>query len=194
MLLHGDEFGRSQKGNNNVYCQDNETSWLDWASADQQLADYVAGLIRLRREHPIFRRRRFFSGLPVRGTNLRDIGWFTPAGEQMTDADWHAGFAKSLGVFLNGEGIPGPDLRGERVVDDSFLLLFNADQEPVVFTLPGARCGESWQVEIDTATPALSQTDGTAPILVAGSTVSVAGRSLLALRQARPGSSDSRKA
>ena len=194
MLQHGDEFGRSQRGNNNVYCQDNETSWLDWVKADRELADYVAGLIRLRREHPIFRRRRFFSGLPVRGTNLTDIGWFTPAGKQMTDADWHAGFAKSLGVFLNGEGIPGPDLRGERVVDDSFLLLFNADQEPVVFTLPGARCGESWQVEIDTATPALSQTDGTAPILVAGSTVSVAGRSLLALRQARPGSSDSRKA
>jgi isoamylase len=193
MLLHGDEFGRTQNGNNNVYCQDNETSWLDWVTADRQLADYVAGLIRLRREHSIFRRRRFFSGQPVRGTDLIDIGWFTPAGKQMTDEDWHAGFAKSMGVFLNGEGIPGPNRRGERVIDDSFLLLFNADSEPAVFTLPGAQCGEGWQVEIDSAKPAPSQGDGTAPFLAAGATLSVAGRSLLALRQARPARSDSDK-
>ena len=185
MLLHGDEFGRSQKGNNNVYCQDNEISWLDWVNADRQLADFVARLIQLRRDHPIFRRRRFFSGRPVRGTDLIDIGWFTPAGKQMTDEDWHAGFAKSLAVFLNGEGIPEPNGQGQRIIDDSFLLLFNAHSEPVIFTLPGARCGLSWEVAIYTAEPP-QLGEETPSTLQADATVSVAARSLLALRRAQP--------
>jgi isoamylase len=155
MLLGGDEFGRSQNGNNNAYCQDNEISWFRWDEADEDLLAFSRDLLRLRHEHPVFRRRRWFQGRPLHGAETTDIGWLTPEGDQMDDEDWDAGFARSLQVFLNGRGIASPDDRGNKVVDNSFLVLFNAHHEPLPFTLPPEAWGARWQVVIDTdrATP-----------------------------------------
>ncbi|OCB22933.1 glycogen debranching protein GlgX, partial [Mycobacterium intracellulare] len=161
MICHGDELGRTQNGNNNGYCQDNELTWIDWANADAGLLEFTRTVSALRAEHPVFRRRRFFSGKPVgrRGQGgLPDIAWFTPDGTEMSDEDWGAGFAKSVAVFLNGHGIPGRDERGQRVLDDSFLLCFNAHHEPIEFTLPPKEFGGAWQVVVytgpDETTPA----------------------------------------
>ena len=148
MLLAGDELGRSQKGNNNAYCQDNEISWIDWSAIDEGLLAYARWLIAFRRRHPIFRRRRWFQGRPIRG-NV-DIGWFKPDGEAMTDQDWDVGHARSLGAYLNGKAIPSKDERGRQVVDESFALLFNAHSESVDWVIPG-EFGESWRVVLDTA-------------------------------------------
>jgi isoamylase len=155
MLLAGDELGRSQGGNNNAYCQDNEISWVDWQRAEHfsDLTSFVARLTRLRREHPAFRRRRFFQGSPVRGTNLEDIAWLDPDGHAMTDQEWTAGHAGALMVFLNGDGIPEPDRHGRRIQDDSFLLLVNPGSQERWFTLPGATYGRTWVTELDTADP-----------------------------------------
>ncbi|MEU5879415.1 glycogen debranching protein GlgX [Spirillospora sp. NPDC047279] len=152
MLSHGDELGRTQRGNNNAYCQDNETAWVDWSAVDEGDLAFVQALSRLRREHPIFRRRRFFTGGPGDG-GPADIAWLTPAGVPMTDHDWTVGFAKSLGVFLNGEAISEPDPRGRRITDDSFLLLINAHAEYVEFALPGPEYGERWEYSLDTSAP-----------------------------------------
>ena len=156
MLLAGDEMGRTQRGNNNAYCQDNEISWLDWASRaedDQALYNYLSTLIKLRAEQAIFRRRRFFRGQAIRGGRQRlgDIAWFTLAGEEMTEGDWDAGFAKSLTVFLNGWAISEPDRRGERIADDSFLLLFNASEEDLRFVIPPRHYAPKWSKVLDTA-------------------------------------------
>jgi isoamylase len=155
MLLGGDEFGRSQHGNNNAYCQDTEISWFRWDEADEDLLAFSRDLLRLRHEHPVFRRRRWFQGRPLHGAETTDIGWLTPEGVEMDDEDWEAGFARSLQVFLNGRGIASPDDRGNKVIDDSFLVLFNAHHEPLPFTLPPEAWGARWQVVIDTdrATP-----------------------------------------
>ncbi|MGH9311379.1 MAG: glycogen debranching enzyme, partial [Vicinamibacterales bacterium] len=149
-LLGGDEAGRTQRGNNNAYCQDNEISWYDWDNADQDLLQFTRRLIRLRHRHPVFCRRRWFQGRPIHGTNVSDIGWFTPAGSEMSEEDWQAGFAKSLGVFLNGRAIPTPNERGERVLDESFYAMFNASHEPIEFTLPEAKWGDKWVELLET--------------------------------------------
>ena len=182
MLLGGDEFGRSQKGNNNGYCQDNEISWFAWESADKELLEFTRRLIRLRKEHPVFHRRRWFQGRPIHGEKITDIGWFTPDGVQMAEEQWGEGFAKALGVFLNGEGIDSPDLRGERVVDDSFCVLFNAHYEPIQFVLPKKEWGESWTVVLDT-NQALAENHE--PVYKAGTEVTVGSRSLQVLRCVR---------
>src|SRR5690554_441009 len=116
MLLAGDELGRTQRGNNNAYCQDNEVSWVDWETKDDELLRYTRALIRLRAAHPVFRRATHFAGTPVPGSDAPDVAWFTPEGRPMTDDDWHQGFARSLTVFLNGEGITDRGPRGERIV------------------------------------------------------------------------------
>ena len=151
MLVGGDEAGRTQQGNNNAYCQDSDLSWFDWQSMDEGLCSFVARVIRFRKSHPNFQRRRWFLGRAVRG--ISDIDWFTPAGERMTDADWQAGYARTVGVFLNGKAIPTPDDRGEPIVDDSFYMIFNAHYEPMTFTLPGAQWGSRWERIIDTDQP-----------------------------------------
>ncbi|MGE5813666.1 MAG: glycogen debranching protein GlgX [Acidobacteriota bacterium] len=151
MLLGGDELGRTQGGNNNAYCQDNEISWYDWEHADRALLEFVSALIKFRHKHAVFRRRRWFQGRAIRGSEVSDIGWFTPGGQEMSENDWRQGFAKSLGVFLNGQGIPTSDYRGERVVDDSFYVLFNAHSEAIDFVLPDGAWGERWSVVLDTA-------------------------------------------
>ncbi|MDQ4020410.1 MAG: glycogen debranching protein GlgX [Actinomycetota bacterium] len=153
MLLHGDELGRTQQGNNNVYCQDNELSWVDWSAVDQELFTFTAGLIALRRDHPVFRRRRFFAGCPIRGGDeLGDIAWFTESGEKMIEQDWEVEICQCLTVFLNGEGIPDADGRGQRVTDNSFLLCFNTHHEDTIVQLPGNDYGQQWTVVLDTAT------------------------------------------
>jgi glycogen operon protein len=152
MLLGGDEMGRSQQGNNNAYCQDNELSWYDWNNQEEDLLAFARRLIAFRKAHPVFSRRRWFQGRAVRGTKrLQDIGWFTPDGEEMTDQDWNQSFAKSLGVFLNGEAIMSPDMFGEKVVDDTFYLLFNAHFEPIQFVLPSSQWAHHWIQILDTA-------------------------------------------
>jgi glycogen operon protein len=153
MLLHGDELGRSQNGNNNGYCQDGPLTWIDWDDVDEGLLEFTKLVTRLRTEHPTFRRRRFFSGRPVRGEGdpVPDIAWLTPAGELMTEEDWEAGFAKSLATYLNGHGIRSMDERGEPVTDDCYYLAFNAWHEPIEFTLPSADYAPNWRLVLDTA-------------------------------------------
>ncbi|GGX61459.1 glycogen debranching protein GlgX [Streptomyces hiroshimensis] len=189
MLSHGDEFARSQRGNNNAYCQDNDVSWVHWphpgdassARARRMLA-FTRAMVWLRRDHPVFRRRRFFHGRPVQGTHddLSDIAWFTHEGEEMRDSDWQAAQAKSLTVFLNGGAISEPGPRGEPVVDDSFLLMFNAHDKPLEFVVPVDH-GRLWQVVVDTAGPEGVATDG--PKIRAGDRLTLADRSLAVLQR-----------
>ncbi|MBK8591471.1 MAG: glycogen debranching protein GlgX [Sandaracinaceae bacterium] len=150
MLLAGDEFGRTQQGNNNAYCQDNALSWVDWAKKDAELEEFCRRLIRLRRRHPIFRRRRWFEGVQVHSSDLSDIGWFKPDGGPMSEHDWQVAFARSLGVFLNGEALPAPGPRGERLTDDSFYLFFNAGSAPVSYVIPQELGEPDWQLVLDT--------------------------------------------
>ncbi|MGI8679534.1 MAG: glycogen debranching protein GlgX [Jatrophihabitans sp.] len=181
MLCHGDELGRTQQGNNNGYCQDNELTWIDWTSMDVDLLVFTRQVADLRREHPIFRRRRFFDGRPTRrGDQMADITWFTPDGTVMTEEDWDSGFGKSIAVFLNGQGIPDRDSRGERVADDSFLLCFSAHHEEIEFTVPGDDYGSSWSVVIDTFGP---DPDPDERIVKAGDHVAVGARSLVVLQR-----------
>jgi isoamylase len=155
MLAHGDELGRTQHGNNNVYCQDNETSWVNWELDKEQdgLLEFTRRLVQLRSEHPVFRRRRFFAGTANHGgeSALGDIAWFTPRGDHMSEEDWANGYAKSLMVFFNGMAIPESDPRGGPTVDDSFLVIFNGHHEAIKFTLPAKAYGRAWTVLVDTA-------------------------------------------
>ncbi len=152
MLLGGDEVGRTQQGNNNAYCQDNEISYYDWSLRDENLEmlGYTRKLMEFRKSHPNFRRRKWFEGRAVWGSGLSDIGWFNPDGTEMTEDQWQDDYAKTIGVFLNGEEIPSPGPQGERIDDDSFLILFNAHSEAMSFTIPTGDWGESWEVVIDT--------------------------------------------
>jgi len=150
MLLGGDELGRTQRGNNNAWCQDNEISWFDWDAADADMLEYVRRLIRLRREHPVFRRSTFLTGLSSQGSRLPDAWWFRPDGRRMTQRDWQRHDLHTLGVFLNGREITERTVHGDEIVDDSFLLLFNASPETVEFTLPSRRFGSTWHVELAT--------------------------------------------
>ncbi|MFC5753314.1 glycogen debranching enzyme, partial [Actinomadura rugatobispora] len=199
MLSHGDEIGRTQRGNNNAYCQDDELSWVDWDGLLQEhfpLLDFVQRLSRLRREHPVFRRRRFFQGRagpgrtrrgPARAgrddgpVDLPDLLWFSPDGREMAEADWSAGFNKSFSIFLNGDAISEPGRRGERIRDDSFLLLFNAHDGDLRFVPPPAVYGGLWSKVIDTADPLLAEAES--PVVKAGESVLMEARSLQVLRR-----------
>ena len=154
MILHGDELGRTQRGNNNTYAQDSEISWVHWDAADAPLTEFVAALTRLRKDHPTFRRKSFFDGRPVKrgaGEPLADIVWLTPGGEEMEPENWDSGFGRAIGVFLNGNGIQGRDLRGQRITDLNFAIFFNAGDDPVDFTLPSEEFSGSWEIVIDTS-------------------------------------------
>jgi glycogen operon protein len=179
MMLGGDELGRTQGGNNNAWCQDSEISWYDWDDIDEPLLEFTRRLLAIRAEHPVFRRRQFLSGTEEEGSGLPDVWWFRPDGEAMADRDWEAG-GNQLGMFLNGEEIETPDSRGRRVVDDSFVLLFNAGGQDREFTLPSERYGEAWTLELRTDVP---EGDGEEPPIGPGTTVNVVSRSLVLLRR-----------
>jgi glycogen operon protein len=176
MLLAGDEIGRTQGGNNNAYCQDNPTSWIDWGNPDRDLLDFVQFLIWFQRSHPVFRRRRWFQGRPIRGKHLADIGWFTPSGNELSEQDWQTAYAKSVGVFLNGMAIPSPGPKGEPVTDDNFFLLFNAHWESIEFVLP-QKWGSRWEKVLDTAHKCQTSTTYSS-----GESVQVLERSIVVLR------------
>ena len=178
MVLAGDEIGRTQCGNNNAYCQDNEISWLDWEHADREFLDFCQRLIGFYRQHPVFRRRQWFQGRAIRG--VADITWLRPDGSPMSDEDWGQGFAKALMVVLNGAAIPSPDARGAPIVDDSFCLLFNADHKDLDFHLPPPALGRAWTQVCDTTTTAWL--DATAE-LVAATELHMQSRSLRVLRR-----------
>ncbi|MET4781414.1 glycogen debranching protein GlgX [Glaciihabitans sp. UYNi722] len=180
MILHGDELGRTQQGNNNTYAQDSEISWVHWDSADVPLSDFVAAITRLRKEHPTFRRKRFFDGRPVRrgeGEPLPDIVWLTPTGVEMEPENWDSSFGRSIGVFLNGNGIQGRDSRGQSITDVNFAIFFNAHDDSVDFTLPSAEYSSAWEIVVDTAG---AEADS-AP-RKAGEVVPVEAKSLVVLR------------
>jgi isoamylase len=188
MLLGGDEIGRTQQGNNNGYCQDNEISWYDWQNVDKDLLQFTRRLIAFRNRHPVFWRRRWFQGRAIHGTKVSDIGWFTPGGTEMSDEDWRAGFAKSLGVFLNGRAIPSPNERGEPIVDDSFYFMFNSHQEQLEFTLADAKWAERWTRVLDTAEDKdlLSEQETGPDEIKAGDKIQVQPWSLVVLRSVTP--------
>jgi glycogen operon protein len=175
MILGGDEFGRTQGGNNNAYCQDSEISWYDWNAVDESLLEFTRHLIQIHASHPVFRRRRWFQGRPLhsRGAGVSDIAWFRPDGQEMSGDDWQQDFARSFGVFLNGGALPELDEDGRSIEDDSFLLIFNAHHDPIEFTIPGPSFGRSWDVAVDT------NVSGSNQALAAGSTLMVTGRSLI---------------
>ncbi|WP_260609684.1 glycogen debranching protein GlgX [Streptomyces sp. WAC06614] len=183
MLVAGDEFGRTQGGNNNAYCQDNPTGWVDWSLTEEpawrELFALTRRLLRLRREHPVLRRRAFFSGRQQGADGLRDLAWFTPDGREMTERDWYAPTA-SLGLYLSGRDIPGRDARGRPVTDDSFLTLLHAGDRPLSWELPGAPWATSYELVIDT-----SHEQQTIPPTLrhrAGTRITMAPRSVLLLR------------
>ncbi|MGQ4495333.1 glycogen debranching protein GlgX [Dermabacteraceae bacterium P13115] len=181
MLLHGDELGRSQGGNNNGYCQDNEISWMDWQlSPDQEeLLAFTRKLIALRKKHPVLRRRRFLTGEVTENTEaaLPDVMWFSTGGGPMGEQDWNNADSKCITVFLNGDAIPEPDVRGERIIDDSLLLLFNGSSYEVDFALPLAELGGEWQPMLDTAGTVAEETP-----LQAGSHLSLPPHCVLAFK------------
>jgi isoamylase len=178
LLLGGDEMGRSQGGNNNTYCQDNEISWFDWEAADTGLREYTRRLIALRRSHPVFRRRRFLGG-----AEAGELAWYTPAGTPMTDQDWADASAHALAVYLDGSQDPDEAADGTPLLDDDFLVFVNAWWEPLGFTIPEQRAGQEWRAELDSYDPAV--TEDTQPRRHAGDTVTVRPRSLTVLRSPR---------
>jgi glycogen operon protein len=179
MIVAGDEMGRTQRGNNNAWCQDNEISWVDWEpdAASEELREFTRRLLDLRRRHPIFHRTNFLNGVGS-PSGLPDAWWFRPDGRRMTAADWQNSGAHALGVFLNGRAIGSVTAQGEPIVDSSFVLLLNAHHDDITFSLPPRRFGARWQVELSTA-------DARAPttLLTARGSVQVSARSLLLLRQ-----------
>ncbi|HEX4442901.1 MAG TPA: glycogen debranching protein GlgX [Galbitalea sp.] len=184
MILHGDELGRTQNGNNNTYAQDSPLTWVHWDTADQSLIDFTAALVRLRKEHPTFRRSRFFDGRPVvrgEGEPMPDIVWLQPDAAVMSPADWDSGFGRAITVFLNGLGIHGRDARGERVTDKNFLVLFNAGDDAVNFVMPPDEYSAYWEIVVDTV-----GANADSHAREAGSTISVEGKSLMVLRAHTP--------
>ena len=187
MLLHGDEMGRTQQGNNNTYAQDSEISWVHWDDADESLINFTALVSELRAKHPVFRRKRFFTGRPVKraeGEPLRDVEWLNTDATPMTDNDWESDFVKSIGMFLNGDGIRARDGRGQPITDSNFLLYFNASEEGVDFVIPSAEYGAQWDLVLNTENA--TEPEGT---FAAGDTITVGGRSVIVLCAAKEESS-----
>jgi isoamylase len=181
MLLSGDEMGRTQNGNNNPYCQDNEISWINWENADHELLEFTKKLIHGYKEHNIFSRRDWFKGQPIKGRGLTDIAWFSPDGKKMNEENWKQDFAKCLGVFLNGRGIHSMDYDGKPIVDDNFYSIFNAHSEPVEYKLPTRRFGDHWIKVIDTNTNFVAEEEGER--YRAGAKIKVEGFSVVLLKQ-----------
>lgn len=150
MLVAGDELGRTQKGNNNAYCQDNEISWLNWNAVDHELLAFTKKVINIRKTNPVFSRRKWFQGESIKGSGIKDINWFLPDGREMEDHNWTQDYAKSLGVFLNGDAIRGASEIGERILGNSFYIIFNAHDQSLSYKLPAENYGKHWQVILNT--------------------------------------------
>jgi glycogen operon protein len=176
LLLGGDELGRTQRGNNNAYCQDNAITWFDWSSVDRDLLIFTKRVIALRRAHPVFRRRRFLAG-----AEAAELSWFTPSGVPMTMADWADPDARSLALYLDGADATDRGVDGIPLLDDDFLLLVNAWWEPLEFSMPATRPGQMWQGELDTYDPATTPTPSPPG---AGGSVTVGPRSIVLCRSA----------
>jgi isoamylase len=183
MLLGGDEFGRTQQGNNNTYCQDNALAWMDWDDRDHHanLLTFTQQLLAFRRQHPVFCRRDWFQGREIHGSGIHDLGWYDPAGTEISDEDWQDGEAKAIAVFLNGQEILTPDAQGNRIVDDSFLLFFNAQGETSPFVIPEVLRDRPWDLVLDTK---LEAGFLDAPRSVPGAEIVVGARSLVLLMAA----------
>jgi glycogen operon protein len=183
MLLAGDEIGHTQQGNNNAYCQDNETTWLKWNITDEQRAflGFVRSVINIRQTQPVFQRRKFFLGRQIDGAEVPDISWFQPSGEEMSDEAWNAGYTQCLGVRLPGDLIGDVNERGEPITGDSILLLVNAHHEPIPFMLSSGGEGQEWERLIDTADPEVE-----AIKQKVGEQYEIQGRSIVILRSKPP--------
>jgi isoamylase len=180
MLVAGDELSRTQGGNNNAYCQDNEISWINWKEADKELLDFTKKLIHLYKNHPVFSRRRWFQGQPVKGIGLEDIAWFLPGGDEMNEENWNHDFAKSLAVYLNGHGLRTVDVKGRKIIDNSFYVIFNAYDGELDFKLPSEKYGDEWIKVLDTATNSITENGEK---YNAADVIKVAGRSVILLKQ-----------
>lgn len=182
MLVAGDELSRTQKGNNNAYCQDNEVSWIDWEAADKNLMEFTKKLIHLRTIHPVFCRRRWFQGIRIKGgNNVEDIAWFLPDGNEMTEEHWNQGFAKTVAVYLNGHGIRSVDEKGERIKDTSFYVIFNAHYGSLQYKLPDKKYGETWIRILDTHENYISEENG--EVYEFGQQVKIKSRSVVLLKE-----------
>lgn len=175
MLVAGDELGRTQRGNNNPYCQDNGISWVHWENADEDLLSFTQKIIAFRKQHPVFCRRKWFQGRAVKGRGLEDISWFLPEGVEMTDEHWQHAFAKSLGIYLNGRGIHTRNPNGKQVIDDSFYVIFNAFHGQLDYTLPPPQYGDAWIKVLDTYRKSFVKHEKFQP----GQTVRAEGRSVI---------------
>ncbi|MGH9298076.1 MAG: glycogen debranching enzyme, partial [Acidimicrobiales bacterium] len=185
MLLAGDELGRTQGGNNNGYCQDNEISWIDWEHADLELLDFVRRLGRFRARHSAFRRRQWFQGRPLFGEGVTDIAWFSPEGKEMADSDWQVSFAKTVGVYLAGDGVSAQGERSDPMSDASYFLVLNAFWDPLEFVLPDESFGARWVPVFDTAReddPFFEDADEMEPV-AAARPVAIGGRSVVVLQR-----------
>ncbi len=182
MIAAGDEVGRTQQGNNNAYCQDNEINWHDWYWDDTRwaLLNFTKKMIRMRQEHPIFRRRDFFHGVLVGDSGKKDVAWLAPDGHEMTVEEWEKEFARCLGMWLNGEGLPENDIRGQPLHDDTFLVLFNAHHDAIDFSLPRLPDGWGWRTDIDTS---FEDGNPSAEASTPQGTYPLQGRSLAILRE-----------
>jgi len=181
MLRMGDELAHTQGGNNNAYCQDNDVSWLDWSGTASELVGVVGRLVRLRRSHPVFRQRAFFEGHRL-DDGVKDVAWFTPDGEEMSDADWSSPSARTIGMYLSGRGIRTRGPRGEAIVDDSFLFVLHAGGDDQPFRLPGTPWASAYAVEVDTTAPLVGAAPAEGGTLAGGSSVILRARSALLLR------------
>jgi isoamylase len=183
MLLGGDEMGRTQRGNNNAYGQDNELSWFNWGLTDDEraLLDFTIGLIGIFRAHPVLHRRRFLQGRRIRGSTIKDLTWYGPDGSEMSDEEWGAEAVRALGLRLAGSAISEPDEHGRPIVDDTLLLILNADEAPTEFRLPSDH-GHQWELLIDTTSASIPPHPD-APALRGGDACRAEPRSLLLLRQ-----------
>jgi len=181
MLVAGDELGRTQGGNNNAYCQDNEISWINWETADQTLLEFTSKLIRLRNEHSVFSRKYWFRGDKVAEGEAEDIAWFLPDGQQMAEEHWNEGFAKSVAVFLNGKGLHAVDSEGKRVEDDSFYIIFNAHSESIPYQLPKDKYGAEWELVLTTHNSGQQEAEH----FKAGEVMEIEGRSVVLLKNIR---------
>jgi glycogen operon protein len=182
MLLGGDAIGRTQDGNNNAYCQDNELSWFDWEHADQDLLRFTADVVAFRKQHPTFRRRQFFQGRALHNSDTADVCWFDPAGQEMSNSQWNEAYAHALTMFLSGHAIE-LSARGETVTDDDVLWMINASADDIEFTVPEERWGDSWHLVLDTASGEVAPIEPTAH--AAGSTITLIGRSSVVLVRSR---------